>query len=51
MTFIGNVFGMYHFCGEIVKFNADGEYKTDDTKIQEAMKAAGLKAKKAVKGE
>lgn len=51
MTFIGNVFGMYHFCGEIVKFNADGEYKTDDTKIQEAMKAAGFKVKKAVKGE
>ena len=51
MTFIGNVFGMYHFCGEIVKFNADGEYKTDDTKIQEAMKAAGFKARKAVKGE
>lgn len=51
MTFIGNVFGMYHFCGEIVKFNADGEYKTDDTKIQEAMKSAGFKIKKAVKGE
>lgn len=51
MTFIGNVFGMYHFCGEIVKFNADGEYKTDDTKIQEALKAAGFKVKKAVKGE
>ena len=51
MTFIGNVFGMYHFCGEIVKFNADGEYKTNDTKIQEAMKAAGFKVKKAVKGE
>lgn len=51
MTFIGNVFGMYHFCGEIVKFNAEGEYKTDDTKIQEAMKAAGFKVKKAVKGE
>ena len=51
MTFIGNVFGMYHFCGEIVKFNADGEYNTDDTKIQEALKAAGFKVKKAVKGE
>ena len=51
MTFTGQADGMYHFCGEIVKFNADGEYKTDDTKIQEAMKAAGFKAKKAVKGE
>ena len=51
MTFIGNVFGMYHFCGEIITFNADGEYKTDNTKIQEAMKAAGFKVKKAVKGE
>ena len=51
MTFIGEQNGMYHFCGEIVKFSADGEYKTDDTKIQEAMKAAGFKVKKAVKGE
>ncbi len=51
MTFIGNVFGMYHFCSEIVKFNADGEYKTDSVKIQETMKAAGFKVKKAVKGE
>ena len=51
MTFLGDPVGMYHFCGEIVKFNADGEYKTADTKIQEAMKAAGFKAKKAVKGE
>ena len=51
MTFLGNHDGMYHFCGEIVKFNADGEYKTDSAKIQEAMKAAGFKAKKAVKGE
>ena len=51
MTFLGNPDGMYHFCGEIVKFSADGEYKTDDTKIQEAMKAAGFKVKKAVKGE
>ena len=51
MTFIGNVFGMYHFCGEIIKFDASGEYKTDRAKIQEAMKAAGFKVKKAVKGE
>ena len=51
MTFIGNPDDMCHFCGEIVKFNADGEYKTDNTKIQEAMKAAGFKVKKAVKGE
>ena len=42
---------MYHFCGDIVKFSADGEYKTDNAKIQEAMKAAGFKVKKAVKGE
>ena len=51
MTFIGNVFGMYHFCGEIIKFDASGEYKTDNVKIQEAMKSAGFKVKKAVKGE
>ena len=51
MTFIGNPDDMYHFCGEIVKFNAEGEYKTDNSAIQEAMKAAGFKAKKAVKGE
>ena len=51
MTFLGDPDGMYHFCGEIVKFSAEGEYKTDDTKIQEAMKAAGFKVKKAVKGE
>ena len=51
MTFLGNPDGMYHFCGEIVKFNADGEYKTDNQAIQEAMKAAGFKVKKAVKGE
>ena len=51
MTFLGDPGGMYHFCGEIAKLNADGEYKTDDTKIQEAMKAAGFKVKKAVKGE
>ena len=51
MTFLGDPGGMYHFCGEIVKFNADGECKTNDTKIQDAMKAAGFKAKKAVKGE
>ena len=50
MTFLGNPGGMYHFCGEIVKFSADGEYKTDNQAIQEAMKAAGFKAKKAVKG-
>ena len=49
MTFLGNPDGMYHFCGEIVKFSADGEYKTEDTKIQEALKAAGFKVKKAVK--
>ena len=51
MTFTGQADGMYHFCGEIVKFNAEGEYKTEDTKIQEALKAAGFKVKKAVKGE
>ena len=51
MTFTGQANVMYHFCGEIIKFDASGEYKTDDTKIQEAMKAAGFKAKKAVKGE
>ena len=51
MTFLGESGGMYHFCGEIVKFSADGEYNTDDAKIQEAMKAAGFKVKKAVKGE
>ena len=51
MTFTGEAGVMYHFCGEIVKFNAEGEYKTDNTKIQEAMKAAGFKVKKAVKGE
>ena len=51
MPFLGDPGAMYHFCGEIVKFSADGEYKTDDTKIQEAMKAAGFKVKKAVKGE
>ena len=51
MTFTGQANVMYHFCGEIVKFSADGEYKTDDTKIQEALKAAGFKVKKAVKGE
>ena len=51
MTFLGNPGVMYHFCGEIVKFSADGEYKTDNSAIQEAMKAAGFKAKRAVKGE
>ncbi len=51
MTFTGEAGVMYHFCGEIVKFNANGEYKTDNSVIQEAMKAAGFKAKKAVKGE
>ena len=51
MTFIGSPDGMYHFCGEIVTFSADGEYKTDDPKNQEALKAAGFKVKKAVKGE
>ena len=51
MTFLGNPDYMYHFCGEIITFNADGEYNTDNTKIQEAMKAAGFKVKKAVKGE
>ena len=51
MTFLGNPGGMYHFCGEIVKFDAGGEYKTDDPKIQEAMKSAGFKGKKALKGE
>jgi hypothetical protein len=51
MTFTGEADVMYHFCGEIVKFNADGEYKTDNPAIQEALKAAGFKVKKAVKGE
>ena len=51
MTFTGEPGVMYHLCGEIVKFNAEGEYKTDNSAIQEAMKAAGFKAKKAVKGE
>lgn len=51
MTFTGEAGVMYHLCGEIVKFNADGEYKTDNTSIQEALKAAGFKVKKAVKGE
>lgn len=51
MTFTGQADVMYHFCGEIIKFSADGEYKTDNSAIQEAMKAAGLKVKKAVKGE
>ena len=51
MTFLGNPDGMYHFCGEIIKFDASGEYKTDNVKIQDAMKAAGFKAKKSVKSE
>ena len=51
MTFTGQADVMYHFCGEIVKFNAEGEYKTDNSAIQEAMKSAGFKVKKAVKGE
>ena len=51
MTFTGEAGVMYHLCGEIVKFNADGEYKTDNSAIQEAMKSAGFKVKKAVKGE
>ena len=51
MTFTGQADVMYHFCGEIVKFNADGEYKTENPAIQEALKAAGFKAKKAVKSE
>lgn len=51
MTFTSQADVMYHFCGEIVTFSADGEYMTDDTKIQEALKAAGFKVKKAVKGD
>ena len=51
MTFTGEADVMYHFCGEIVKFNADGEYKTENPAIQEALKAAGFKVKEAVKGE
>ena len=28
MTFLGDPDGMYHFCGEIVKFSADGESRS-----------------------